>query len=237
MKIASAMFVAALVLGSAPCAAAKPASKAPAKIDWSHVVSGTPAGGFLLGNPNAKVKLVEYGSLTCPHCRAFDQEGVPTLVEKYVKSGQVSWEFRNYVRDAFDLTASLIIRCNGGKGFFPLMRGVFNEQPVWEGRIQGTPQTDIDQAQALPPERQFIAFAKIAGLQTWAAAHGVPVAKSNQCLTNGKAVGQLVQMHKDAMTQYPDFAGTPTFVIDGSLVKDTYTWDALEPELKQALGG
>ena len=89
----------------------------------------------------------------------------------------------------------------------------------------------------MPPQRQFIAFAKIAGLQTWAAAHGVPVAKSNLCLTNGKAVGQLVQMHRDAMTQYPDFAGTPTFVIDGSLVKDTYTWDTLEPKLKQALGG
>ena len=237
MKIASVLFVAALALGSAPCGAAKPAAKAPAKVDWSHVVAAAPSGGFVLGNPKARVKLVEYGSLTCPHCRAFDQEGVPTLVGKYVKSGKVSWEFRNYVRDAFDLTASLIVRCNGSKGFFPLLRGIFNEQPVWEGRIQGTPQAEIDQAQALPPQRQFIAFAKIAGLQTWAAAHGVPVAKSNLCLTNGKAVGQLVQMHRDAMTQYPDFAGTPTFVIDGSLVKDTYTWDTLEPKLKQALGG
>ena len=90
--------------------------------DWSMVVNPTPAGGFMMGNPNAKIKLVEFGSMTCPHCAEFDEIGVPALVDKYVKSGQVSWEFRNYVRDPFDLTASLIARCNGAKSFFPLTR-------------------------------------------------------------------------------------------------------------------
>ena len=50
--------------------------------NWTMVVNATPAGGFMMGNPNAKVKLVEYGSLTCPHCKAFDDEGVPTLIGK-----------------------------------------------------------------------------------------------------------------------------------------------------------
>src|SRR4051812_15478339 len=90
--------------------------------DWSEVVNPTGAGGFVMGNPNAKLKLIEFGSLTCPHCREFDEKGVPTLISKYVKTGQVSWEFRNYVRDAFDLTASLVARCNGAKSFFPLTR-------------------------------------------------------------------------------------------------------------------
>src|SRR4051812_19274153 len=67
--------------------------------DWSMVVNPTSAGGFMMGNPNAKVKLVEYGSLTCPHCREFDEKGVPALIANYVKQGRVSWEFRNYVRD------------------------------------------------------------------------------------------------------------------------------------------
>ena len=49
----------------------------------------------MMGNPNAKVKLIEIGSLTCPHCREFDEKGVPTLIDKYVKTGQVSWEFRH----------------------------------------------------------------------------------------------------------------------------------------------
>src|SRR5881397_817088 len=78
---------------------------------WADVANATSA-GFMMGNPNAKVKLVEIGSLSCPHCKAFDDEGVPALIEKYVKTGLVSWEFRNYVRDAFDLTATLVARCN-----------------------------------------------------------------------------------------------------------------------------
>src|SRR5947208_13614749 len=111
-------FLSLLVL--AVPASAKPAAKASAGTDWTHVVAATPSGGFVLGNPKAKVKLVEYGSLSCPHCRAFDQDGVPTLLSKYVKPGQVSWEFRNYVRDSADLTAALIARCNGVRSFFPL---------------------------------------------------------------------------------------------------------------------
>src|SRR5204863_5155321 len=133
--------------------------------DWTMVVNPMPSGGFMMGNPNAKVKLVEFGSLTCPHCKAFDDEGVPTLIGKYVKSGQVSWEFRNYVRDPFDLTASLIARCNGAKSFFPLARAFYKDQNVWIAKIQATPQDQIEQMQNLPPSRQFVELAKVAGFQ------------------------------------------------------------------------
>ena len=69
---------------------------------------------FVMGNPNAKVKLLEIGSLSCPHCKAFDDEGVPTLIENYVKPGKVSWEFRPYViHGPIDMAANLVIRCNG----------------------------------------------------------------------------------------------------------------------------
>ncbi len=209
--------------------------KPPKGGDWSMVVNPTAAGGFMMGNPNAKVKLVEYGSLTCPHCREFDEKGVPSLIDKYVKSGQVSWEFRNYVRDAFDLTASLIARCNGAKSFFPLMRAIYKDQPVWVGKIQAAPQQQLEQLQNLPPNQQFVAMAKVAGFPEWAAARGVPIAKSNQCLSNETSVNQLVQMTSDAST--PDFQGTPTFVINGTMLKDTATWDKLEPQLRHALGG
>ncbi|HEX8842567.1 MAG TPA: thioredoxin domain-containing protein, partial [Sphingomicrobium sp.] len=84
--------------------------------------------------------------------------------------------------------------------------------------------------------QQFLAIAKIAGLQEWAALRGIPQAKSTQCLTNENSVNQLVQMNSDATTQFPEFQGTPTFVINGQLVKDTATWDKLEPALRSALG-
>ena len=205
--------------------------------NWTMVVNATPAGGFMMGNPNAKVKLVEYGSLTCPHCKAFDDEGVPTLIGKYVKSGQVSWEFRNYVRDPFDLTASLIARCNGAKSFFPLMRALYDNQMGWVGKIQATPQAQLESLQDLPPTKEFVQAAKFAGLQDFAAARGVPVAKSNQCLGNESSINQLVQMTSDATNQFPNFPGTPTFVINGKMVENTATWALLEPQLKKALGG
>lgn len=207
---------------------------------WADVANETSAGGFLMGNPNAKVKLVEYGSLTCPHCRAFDEESVPTLIEKYVKSGKVSWEFRNYVRDPFDLTAGLIARCNGAKSFFPLMRAFYKDQAVWVGKIQAIPQAQLEGLQNLPPSQEFLQAAKFAGLQDWAAARGVPVAKSNQCLANENSINQLVQMTSDATTQYPDFPGTPTFVLNGKMVdlsKATAekVWPTLSARLDEAM--
>lgn len=204
--------------------------------NWTMVVNATPAGGFMMGNPNARVQLIEYGSLTCPHCKAFDDEGVPTLVNKYVKSGQVSWEFRNYVRDPFDLTASLIARCNGARSFFPLVRALYKDQPIWFGKAQAAPKEQRQQLTTLPPQQQFAAVAKLVGLDAWALAHGLTAAKSNQCLANLKSVDQLVQMTSDATEQHPDFPGTPTFLINGGLVKDVAAWDGLEPQLKAALG-
>src|SRR3954452_21525023 len=211
--------------------------KPPKGGDWTMVVNATDAGGFMMGNPNAKVKLVEFGSLTLPHSPGFDEKGVPVLMNRYVKSGQVSWEFRNFVRDAFDLTASLIARCNGPKTFFPMMRAIYKDQPVWVGNIQQAPQSQLEALQNLPPNQQFVEMAKVAKLQDWAAARGVPQAKSNQCLANQNSVNQLVQMTSDATTQFPEFQGTPTFVINGAMVKDTAPWEKLEPALKTALGG
>jgi protein-disulfide isomerase len=218
-------------------ASAIAAAKAAPRGDWTHVVAASPAGGFVLGNPKAKVKLVEYGSLSCPHCRAFDQEGVPTLLAKYVKPGQVSWEFRNYVRDPVDLTAALISRCNGARSFFPLARAIFKDQPVWFGKAIAAPKDQLQKLADLPPQQQFVAMAKLVGLDTWATAHGLPTARTNQCLANVKNIDQLVQMTGDATKQHPDFQGTPTFLINGGLVKNVGTWDALEPKLKGALGG
>lgn len=204
--------------------------------DWTQVVNPTPEGGFMMGNPNAKVKLIEFGSLTCPHCREFDETGADPLINTYVKSGNVSYEFRNYVRDAFDLTATLIARCNGAKGFFPLMRALFNDQPNWVAKIQETPQAQLEGLQNLPPNRQFVEMAKIAGLQQWAAMRGVPQAKSTQCLTDENSVNQLVQMTSNVTNDYPNFSGTPNFVINGKLDEKIAGWKQLDAALRTALG-
>lgn len=235
--LACAISAAALggIVAQQGAAATSVSAKAHAK-DWTQLVRPTPAGGFVMGNPNAKVKLVEYGSMTCPHCRAFDAEGVPVLLSTYVKSGEVSWEFRNYVRDAFDVSAALIARCNGAGSFFPLTRAIFEQQASWEAKVRATPDEQLKALQGLPMNRQFVAVARLAGLQQLAAAHGLPAAKSNQCLSDEGAVKHLAEMDKEATKQFPDFAGTPTFLLNGKMLERTATWEALEPQLKEALG-
>lgn len=207
--------------------------------DWSTVVSATPEGGFVMGNPNARLKLIEYGSLTCPHCREFDEKGVPLLISNYVETGLVSWEFRNYVRDAFDLTASLIARCNGAQSFFPLSRAFYKDQDVWVDKIRNTPQDQIEQLQNLPPNQQFVELAKLAGFQDWAAMRGLPPEKTNACLANQAEVDRLVQMQNDAVSAY-NIPGTPGFLLNGELVtmdNSATVWAQLEGKIKAALGG
>ena len=228
--------------GNATESTSAEAVKPPANGDWSTVTVATTAGGFRMGNPDAKVKLIEYGSMTCPHCRSFSETGFQPLTQNYVKSGKVNYEFRNYVRDPFDIAASLIARCNGSKSFFPLTEALYKEQPDWVGKIQAAPEAQLNGLQNLPPDKQFIEVARLAGLQQWAAMRGVPAAKSTQCLTDQAKVNQLVQMNSDATTSFPDMPGTPTFIINGKMVDlgpvtEAQVWSALESKIKAALGG
>ncbi len=209
--------------------------KPPADGDWSTVVTPTSAGGFLMGNPEAKVQLVEFGSMTCPHCAEFQEAAGPPLIANYVKSGQVAFEFRNYVRDPLDMTMSLVARCGGKERFFPLTDAMFKSQNEFFQKVQGTPPEQQQAMAQLPPAEQMAGYAKLAGLQQWAAMRGVPSAKQQQCLSNQAEIDRLVQMNTDATTQFPGIPGTPAFVINGKLVEGAASWKALEPKIKEAL--
>jgi len=203
---------------------------------WADVVNATSAGGFMMGNPNARVKLVEIGSLSCPHCKAFEDEGMPALVDKYVKPGIVSWEFRPYlIHGPIDMAANLVVRCNGAKTFFPLVQAIYKDQSALMAKVEAAPQDKVAQIQNLPTNQIFVAMANLLGLQDWAAARGVPQAKSNQCLSDQKMIDQEVQFTSDVSNQYPAFEGTPAFIINGKLLpKETTTWEKLQPPLADA---
>ena len=237
--------VAAFAVGAQPAEAAS--AKAAAKTghatrakDWSLVVSPTPAGGFVMGNPDAAVKLVEYGSLTCSHCAHFDKDAVPALISNFVKPGAVSWEFRNYVRDPVDVSGALLTRCGGANRFFPLTRALFQDQRSWLKRVATAPQDELAQMQRMSPDKQFLAAARIAGFQQWGVAHGLPVAKSARCLTDSASIVKVVQMADDTTTQFPNFVGTPSFVINGTMIDfgsitEAEVWPTLESQIKAAL--
>ena len=243
MKPAYALVAAVAILSSAACDAKKgndaTASSAPIKPvappeggDWTKMVVATPEGGYLMGNPNADVKLIEYGSLTCPHCAEFAEQGAEPLIQNYVKTGRVSYEFRNYLRDGLDMSMSLIARCAGPDRFFPLTDALFKGQKEFFERASAS----SPEAQQAAAQRPGIGFGELAGLQQWAAQQAIPSARSQQCLTDQAAMDKLIQGSTDATTQYPDFSGTPTFILNGKML-EARTWDKLEPAIRDALGG
>src|SRR3546814_14671297 len=90
--------------------------------DWTQVVSKSPEGGFVMGNPNAALKLVEYGSRSCPTCGVFGRDGIPPPEENYVKTGKVSFDFRDFpVPGGPDLGLSTPGRCARDSAFFPIL--------------------------------------------------------------------------------------------------------------------
>lgn len=202
--------------------------------DWSEIVVATPQGGFQMGNPNAKVKLIEYGSMTCPHCAEFDKTGFKPLVDTYVKNGQVAFEFRNFVRDPADMAASVIARCNGPQSFFALTGALFADQPNWFQKVQQMSPEKQAAMQNLPANQQLLEMANAAGFVQWAAMRGLPSAKANACLANQGEVEKLVQMRTDSDAQF-SIPGTPAFVLNGQLLTNAGTWATLEPEIKKAL--
>ena len=203
--------------------------------DWSQIVTQTAEGGYLMGNPDADVKVIEFASMTCPHCASFAEQGFDPLVEEYVKTGRVAFEFRNFVRDPLDITMALIARCGEANRFFPITEAMFENQGNFFEAAQAAP---AEQQQALsqqPPAQQFAGFAQLAGLQQWAAQRGLPSARQQQCLTNQAEMDRLVQMTSDASAQY-QVPGTPAFVINGKLVENASTWETLEPAIREAIG-
>lgn len=213
--------------------AATPVAAAPGQpADWRSTIVATADGGMAMGNPKAKVTLVEYGSMTCPHCREFARDGFAPLAAKYVKSGKVRFEYRNFVLNGYDLAASLVARCAGPKRFFPATERIFAEQAKWIARVQATPTARIEAAKALPAEKQLAAMADIAGLKALGVASGIPAARIDQCLAD-KAAAERLMGHAQAARD-AGVAGTPTFFLNGKKV-EAHDWVSLEPLLQKAL--
>jgi protein-disulfide isomerase len=230
MKVAVAGLAAAtLCLMPAATSAAKPA----AVRDWSRSIVATPQGGFRMGNPAARVNLVEYGSLACPHCRLFEQTGYRPLVQGYVRTGRVSYEFRNFLLNAPDVSASLLAHCAGPAKFFPMSQVVYATQPQWFDKINGISVGQKAEIDKMSDVQRVVRFGELAGFPQIAARFGVTPARARQCLADPKGIERLLSLTKSA--QDAGIHRTPTFLINGKQT-DATTWDALEPELKKVGG-
>ena len=234
MKQVVVVLAAGLALALFPAVGqAKPTAKAAATRDWSRTVAATPEGGFRMGNPNARVKVVEYGSLACPHCREFEQTGYKPLVQGYVRGGTVSYEFRNLLINGPDIAVSLLARCGGPGKFFAISQYIYATQPQWEKKFEDLSDAEKAELDKISNEQRVVRFAEISGLPSSLARFGVTPVRARQCVADPKALKRLLDMTQTAISS--GIAHTPTFVINGKAI-ETASWEELEPLIRQAGG-
>jgi len=239
MAIASVPFAAATTAPAAvkkPVVAKKAAARAPAKVNWLNVVALTPDGGMRMGNPNAKVKLIEYGSRTCPHCALFDKEGLPVLKAGPIAAGTLSYEFRDYpVHGALDLGPILLGRCASPAQFFPLLDAMFANQEALLAKTEAAGAKL--KAMTNPTPNQIAAsVATDLGYVDLAKRRGMTPARAQACLADRAGVDRVVAMTDAAEKQY-SVNGTPTFIINGTKAENVYDWAKLQPLLAAAGAG
>jgi protein-disulfide isomerase len=220
--------VAAAILalgGSADIAIAQAPGSTPR--DWTRTIVATPEGGFRMGNPAAVLKVVEYVSLTCPHCRHFAEAGAPALIAGPVASGRVSFEIRPFPLDPIAAVGSQLNRCAAPDRAFALNDAILIAQDAWFARLEALGQAEIGSVRGLSGGALRQRIAALAGFDAIAAGHGVDVAA---CLADERGAARLDEIK--AAAEALGVQGTPSFLINGALAPDVYDWAALEPLLR-----
>jgi protein-disulfide isomerase len=226
------LLAAALLLPAGPSVIAGQTRAAPAT-NWAATVVLTPEGGFRQGNPNAPVKLIEYGSRTCPVCGRFAAEGVAELRSKYIATGKVSYEYRDFlIHGAPDFALALLNQCVPTPRFFPVLDAIYANQPAFAARLEALMKTrsaELEAWQKLPPAQMAARFAEALGFIPFMKAHGVTEAQARKCLGDPALAKRIAQTNAGAVNDQ-DIGGTPTFIINGRKMR-AYDWLRLQPEL------
>lgn len=242
MKILPGLVAIALSLSLAACGKGDGASKPsgdpiaavapPAGTSWSDTVNVTPDGNFIMGNPQAKLKLAEYASYTCSHCRDFSAEAAQEI-RALVDTGKISYELRNYVRDPIDIATALLARCGGKDIFYPLSEQFFANQNEMFAKAQALGDPKYQALMSAPPKQRFGQLAQAVGLVDFAKQRGIAQAQADQCLADTAAAEKLAKGVEAANSRY-QLSGTPTFLINDAVVENATTWAVLKAKLKEA---
>ena len=167
------------------------------------------AGDMSLGSPKAKIQVIEYASLSCPHCARFNADVFPAFKAKYIDTGKVRYTLREMLTPPAEVAAAgfMMARCAGPGKYFPVVDEVFRSQDKWDGDIKPV----------------FLEIAK---------KNGMTDAQFESCLTsqaNMDAVNQRVKAAIDL-----GVSSTPTFFINGKKYEGEQTLDKLDVAIAAA---
>ncbi|HMB75299.1 MAG TPA: DsbA family protein [Kiloniellaceae bacterium] len=166
----------------------------------------------VLGDADAPVTIVEYASLTCPHCAHFHDDVFPALKENWIDTGKARLVFRHFPLDGLALRASALSECMEGVRFFGFLGILFETQTQW--------------ATADDP---------LAALQGLAKQAGMDEATSEACLQDETLLTKVLEERKVGSDDY-GVDSTPSFLVNGEKMQGARTYEEFDAQLKEVLG-
>jgi protein-disulfide isomerase len=208
-------------------------SSGQANRNWTTVVAEVD-GAHRIGNPEAKVKLVEFVSYTCPHCAQFTREADDRIKLAYVTPGNVSLEIRHLIRDPVDLTAVMLANC-GPASKFPQNHATFMlQQSKWIGPLTSPTAAQRQRWTTGDGPARRRAIASDFGFYQLMQGRGYSRTELDRCLSD-EAVARRFAEQSQKDWERPGIGGTPAFAINGTVMPGTHTWAALERQLNDFL--
>lgn len=171
-------------------------------------------GDMTLGDPKAPVTVIEYASLTCPHCAAFHRENWARLKSEYIDTGKVHFIFRDVYFDRYGLWAAMTARCGGQEAFFPIVGHFFEKQPEWTG---------------VPQDQIGAEIMKIGRL------NGLTNEQLRACLSDEGFARRLIEDYQKKAGEH-EVTSTPTFIINGEKYTGNMPWEEFSRLIEQHLG-
>lgn len=235
-KIASFTALGAALVLSAPAAAQSDDLSNPdsefadttRKGNWHTVVVPTER-GHIIGNPKADMKLIEFVSYTCGHCANFAVEGEPAIDLVLLSPGKMTLEVRSVIRNALDLTVSLMAACGDPGKFKDRHRAFMASQSKWLEKARQAPASQ--QAIWARADRDArMNMASALGLNDIATSRGQSIAEVNACVMDNTAAQALMDNGRADADEFK-VPGTPSFALNGTLLDGVHSWDALYPVL------
>lgn len=149
-----------------------------------------------LGNPDAKVKVMEYASFTCPHCANFHATVFKDLKKDYIDTGKIQFVYREVFFDRYGLWAAMVARCGGEMKYFGVSDILYSTQREWAAS---------DDANVV-----------VGNLKKIGRTAGMDDAQLDSCLKDGATAQALINHYEANMKEF-DIKGTPTLVINGTV--------------------
>ncbi len=165
-----------------------------------------PDGDVMIGSEKAPVTIIEYASMTCPHCAHFSETTFPELQKRYIDTGKVRYTLRAFPLDALAAAGFMLARCAGNDKYMPMVETLFAKQVDWVVK------------EPLPPLKEI------------AKQFGMTEDSFNACLANQKGL-DAIQAVRDHAVDKLGVNSTPTFFINGKKFIGDLTMDQMSKEI------